>query len=161
MLIISFSKDYSVEFLCSLFGVSRTAFYRYKRGESHNSDKKYHRPKHEGRLEFLKHLKRYGSRRIRASLKKRGIKLSRQKVAELMREDGLRAIQPPKFVPRTTDSKHGKRVCPNLLLNQPKPIKPNQVWVSDITCVPLKNSEWRVPPRLPMYLDGLVYEGNC
>ena len=59
-----------------------------------------------------------------------------------MREDGLRAIQPPKFVPRTTDSKHGKRVCPHLLLNQPKPTKPNQVWVSDITYMPLKNSEW-------------------
>ena len=55
-----------------------------------------------------------------------------------MREDGLRAIQPPKFVPRTTDSKHGKRVCQNLLLNQPKPIRPNQVWVSDITYMPLK-----------------------
>ena len=77
-----------------------------------------------------------------------------------MREDGLRAIQPPKFVPRTTDSKHGKRVCPNLLLNQPKPTKPNQVW-GDITHMPLKNSKWRVPPRLPMYLDGFVYEGNC
>ena len=141
-MIISFSKDYSVEFLCSLFEVSRTAFYRYKRGESHNSDNKYHKPKHEVRLEFLKHLKRYGSRRIKASLTKRGIKLSRQKVAEFMREDGLRAIQPPKFVPRTTDSKHGKRVCQNLLLNQPKPIRPNQVWVSDITYMPLKNGQW-------------------
>ena len=157
---ISFSKDYSVEFLCSLFGVSRTAFYRYKRGDSHNSDKKYYRPKHEVRLEFLKHLKRYGSRRIKASLTKQGIKLSRHKVAEFMSEDGLMAIQPPKFVPRTTDSKHGKRVCTNLLLNQPKPTKPNQVW-GDITHMPLKNSKWRVPPRLPMYLDGFVYEGNC
>ena len=87
--------------------------------------------------------------------------MSRQKVAELMREDGLRAIQPPKFVPRTTDSKHGKRVCLNLLLNQPKPTKPNQVWVSDITYMPLKNSEWRVQPRLLVYLDGLIHPCDC
>ena len=52
-LVISFSKDYSVEFLCSLFD----HFYRYKRGESYNSDKKYHRLKHEVHLEFLKYLK--------------------------------------------------------------------------------------------------------
>jgi putative transposase len=62
-------------------------------------------------------------------------------VAEFMRENGLRAIQQPKFVPRTTDSKHGKRVCPNLLLNQPKPTEPNQILVSDITYMPLKNNE--------------------
>ncbi|MCU0467402.1 MAG: hypothetical protein MUF58_02285 [Arcicella sp.] len=55
-------------FLCSLFDVSRTAFYRYKRGESYNADQKYHRPKHEVRLEFLRNFKRYGSRRIKASL---------------------------------------------------------------------------------------------
>ena len=65
--------------------VSRTAFYRFKRGDSHNLAKKYHRPKHEVRIDFLKHLKRYGSRRIMASLIKKGIKLSRKKVAELMR----------------------------------------------------------------------------
>jgi putative transposase len=129
--------------------------YRYKRGECHNSDKKYHRPKQEVRKEFLKHLKRYGSCRIKASLTKQGIKLSRQKVAEFMRADGLRAIQPPKFVPRTTDGKHGKRICSNLLLNQPEPTKPNQVWVSDITYMPLKNSEW-----ISVYLDGLIYKSH-
>jgi len=128
--------------LCSLFGISRTAYYRYKRGKSYNADSKYNRPKHEIRIEFIRNFKRYGSRRIKASLEQKGIKLGRKKVSEIMRTEGLRAIQPPKFIPRTTDSKHGKRVCDNLLLNKPKPDAPNQVWVSDITYMPLKGGKW-------------------
>jgi putative transposase len=131
-----------VSYLCTLFEVSRTAYYRYRRGESHNSDKKYNRPKHEVRIEFIRNLKRYGSRRIKESLKQKGIKIGRRKVAEIMRKEGLRAIQPPRFIPRTTDSKHGKRVCQNLLLDQPKPARPNAVWTSDITYMPLKGGKW-------------------
>ena len=111
---------------------------RYKRGKSYNADSKYNRSKHEIRIEFIRNFKRYGSRRVKASLEQQGTKIGRRKVAEIMRKEGLRAIQPRKFIPRTTDSKHGQRVCDNLLLNQPKPHHPNQVWtvrraVSDIT----------------------------
>ena len=133
--------------LCKLFEVTgppggRTAYYRYRRGRSHNADKKYNRPKHEVRIEFIRNSKRYGSRRIRESLKQKGIKIGRRKVAEIMRREGLKAIQPRKFIPRTTDSKHGKRICDNLLLDQPKPDRPNAVWVSDITYMPLKGGKW-------------------
>lgn len=73
--------------------MSRTAYYRYRREQSHNADKKYNRPKHEIRIGFIQNLKRYGSRRIKESLKQRGIKISRGKVAEIMRKEGLKAIQ--------------------------------------------------------------------
>ena len=132
-LIYSLSRTQKVNYLCTLFEVSRTAYYRYRRGESHNADKKYNRPRHEIRAEFIQNWKRYGSRRIQESLKQKGINIGRRKVSEIMRKEGLRAIQPRKFIPRTTDSGHGKRVSPNLLLGQPKPIKPNSIWVSDIT----------------------------
>lgn len=59
-----------------------------------------------------------------------------------MRQDGFRAVQPPKFIPRATDGRHRKRVPPNLLLDQPKPAKLNSVWVSDITYKPLKGGKW-------------------
>ena len=74
-----------MSYLCLLFDVSRTAYYRYRRGKSHNSDSKYNRPRHEIRIEFIRNSKRYGSRRIRESLKQKGIKIGRRKVAEIMR----------------------------------------------------------------------------
>lgn len=84
-------------------------------------------------------MKRYGSRRIKKSLEQNGTRISRRKVAEIMRKEGLRAIQPRKFVHRKTD---GQRVCDNLLLNQPTPRAPNRVWMSDITYMPLKEGKW-------------------
>ena len=130
--------------------VSRTAYYRYARGNSYDSDKKYLRAKHEIRKEFLVNKKRYGSRRIKAAISENGIKISRKTVAKLMKQEALKALQPKSFVPKTTDSKHGKRVAENLLLNRAKPDAPDQVWVSDITYIALKNGKWAY---LVTYMD--------
>ncbi len=130
--------------------VSRTAYYRYIRGDSYDSDRKYLRAKHEIRKEFLVNKKRYGSRRIKAAISENGINISRKTVAKLMREDELKALQPKSFVPKTTDSNHGKRVAENLLLDKPKPDAPDQVWVSDITYIALKSVKWAY---LATYMD--------
>lgn len=68
--------------------------------------------------------------------------MGRFQVRALIKAAGLQAIQPKPFVPRTTDSAHGKGYQPNLLLNQPLSQAPNLVWVSDITYLPLINGEW-------------------
>jgi transposase InsO family protein len=62
-----------------------------------------------------------------------GLPLGRKKVRSFMKMENLVAIQPKSFVPRTTDSRHGKRVAPNLLLETRAPVAPNLVWVGDIT----------------------------
>jgi transposase InsO family protein len=54
-----------------------------------------------------------------------------------MKTQRLRAIQPKSFVPKTTDSRHGLGYSPNLLLEAPDPTGINQLWVGDITYVPL------------------------
>ncbi len=54
-----------------------------------------------------------------------------------MNEHGLSAIQPRSFVPKTTDSRHSYPICPNLLLERRAPQQPDEVWVGDITYIPL------------------------
>jgi transposase InsO family protein len=54
----------------------------------------------------------------------------------------LRAIAPKSFVPRTTDSRHGRRASPNLLHEAALPQAPNRVLVGDITYLPLLGGSW-------------------
>lgn len=54
---------------------------------------------------------------------------------------GLRAVQPRAYTPRTTDSTHGLRCAPNRLLDQPAPTRSNQLWVSNVTYLPLASGQ--------------------
>ena len=86
--------------------------------------------------------RRYGSRRVLEALKEQGLKAGRHRVRRLMQEQDWRAIQPRSFVPKTTNSRHGLTACPNRLIEFGKPSAPNQVWVGDITYLPLADGHW-------------------
>ncbi len=88
---------------------------------------------------FWQHSRRYGSRRLQAELQADGISIGRHQIRRLMREQGLTAIQPRSFVPRTTDSRHTLGYSENLLVGITlPPEKPNEVVVGDITYLPLQ-----------------------
>ena len=91
---------------------------------------------------FKEHKRRYGIRRICSELKDKGIKAGRYQCRKVMQKHGLKAIQPRSFVPRTTDSRHPYPISPNLLLERQPPKKPNEVWVGDITYIPLSEGRW-------------------
>jgi transposase InsO family protein len=78
---------------------------------------------------------RYGSPRMTKALKARGHECSENTVAELMREHGIRAKTPRRFV-RTTDSNHRLPVAENLLSRDFEPDGPNRRWCADITYIP-------------------------
>ena len=84
---------------------------------------------------FDENRRRYGSRRIAASLK-----IGRAVVQKVMRRMGLRAIQPRSFTPKTTESKHGLPVCANLLQDGTNaPTGKGEVFVGDITYLRLRS----------------------
>ena len=87
---------------------------------------------------FWMHKRRYGARRIAVELAAMGKSCGVDRVAKLMKTLDLRAIQPKSFKPRTTESRHSLGYSPNLLLSAPPPQKINQIWVGDITYVPLR-----------------------
>jgi transposase InsO family protein len=60
-----------------------------------------------------------------------------------MASNGLKAIQPRSFVPKTTDSRHPYRISPNLLKERGFPSGINEVWVGDITYIPMAGGTFR------------------
>lgn len=91
---------------------------------------------------FFEHKRRYGSRRIRAEMQAEGYKIGRHTIRRRMSELELKAIQPRSFVPRTTNSSHGRGYSPNLLLDRGHPVRPLEVIVGDITYLPLRSGKW-------------------
>ena len=84
---------------------------------------------------FYVHRRRYGSRRIAAALE-----IGRHQVRSVMKREDLKAIAPKRFVPRTTDSKHGLAVSPNLLRDAANaPLDKGEVFVGDITYLRLRS----------------------
>lgn len=128
-----------MQLLCRTLQLSRSCFYAWQSRE--------HQPPQAQQAQILtaafqKHKRRYGARRLAVELRELGLQLSYYQTRKLMREQGLKAIQPRSFIPRTTDSRHPYPISPNLLLGLPPPVQLNQVWVGDITYIPLKDSCW-------------------
>ena len=86
----------------------------------------------------MRHRQRYGYRRVVADLADQGWVCPASRVRRIMRGRALKAIQPKTYTPRTIDGRADKP-SPNLLLDQPLPGKPNQVWAGDITFIPTAN----------------------
>jgi len=84
---------------------------------------------------FEEHRGRYGAPRIRRALRRRGARPSKKRVARVMRTLGLRGHKPRRFR-KTTDSRHTRRIAPNLLEREFNAPAPNQVLVGDMTYIP-------------------------
>lgn len=77
----------------------------------------------------------YGSPRIHQELRAQDLRVSRKRVARLMRELGITADLPKRFVV-TTDSDHDQPVAANLLDRDFTATAPDQKWATDITYIP-------------------------
>ena len=84
---------------------------------------------------FTQHRRRYGHRRVRQQLQDQGVVCAAHRVRRLMAGLGLKALQPRSYLPKTSDGRADKPSA-NLLVGQPLPSKPNQVWTGDITFIP-------------------------
>ncbi len=131
---MSLQGSLSIERMCQLALVSRAGFYRSF--QEHLPVKEEMDVRSEIQQIVVEHRRRYGYRRVTAELRRRGLLVNHKRVARLMSEDNLLAIQRRAFVV-TTDSKHEFEVYLNLASRMTL-TGINQLWVADITYIRLK-----------------------
>jgi putative transposase len=128
--------------MCKVLSVSRSSYYAYCKSGDGAQKRVVKVVEQQVVNAFTAHRRRYGIRRLIPELQAQGLTIGHYKVRGILRRHGLAAIQPRSFVPRTTNSRHPYQISPNLVSEQAFPVKINQVWVGDITYIPLKGGQW-------------------
>ena len=119
---------------CRVLGVSRSGYYKWLRAKPSTRVIDDAMLAAEVTEVFNEHKGRYGAPRVRRALRRKGRRPSKKRVARVMRNLGLRGHTPRRFR-RTTDSRHTKRIAPNLLKRNFEVSLPNRVLAGDITYI--------------------------
>ena len=147
--------EYPLTVLCRVLEVSTSAYHSWQRRPI-----SLHQQQDallEQRIRALHHASkcRYGTPRLQADLRAEGQRVSRKRIARLMRSSGLRVKGSRRFV-RTTDSEHVLAVCPNLLNRAFDVQEATTVWASDLTFIPTKEGWLYLAVTLDLYSRAVV-----
>jgi len=126
--------NYPIRILARVMEVSRSGYYAWlSRDEGRRAIEDAHLLRLIRSI-WKKSRKTYGSPRITEDLHKLDKQVSRNRVARLMRKNGIRSKHRRRFRV-TTQSNHSRPVAPNLLEREFSAENPDKVWVGDITYV--------------------------
>lgn len=126
-----------MKLLCDTLNISRSGYYAWKRRPESERDQKNRDLTARIRLIHDKSDGTYGSPRITAELRAEGTSCGKNRVARLMKQEGLASESVKKFKIKTTDSKHDLPIAERIFETEhvESVMAPNQVWGGDITYI--------------------------
>lgn len=132
-------KNYNITELCDALGVSSSGYHAaLKRPKSPRAIENTRLLNTMTSIHEHRHTRAYGSPRMTAELRARGLSASENRVARLMRLCGLKARPRRPYRPKTTRPDHAAHPSPNLLAQAAPPLSPGTHLVSDITYIPTR-----------------------
>ncbi len=138
MMLKSLPKDcdqLSVRRFCSGLHVSRSGYYTWIEHDQ-ISDPDVHKMRIKNEIENIAvDFPKYGYRRVKIELNRRGLEVNHKIVYDIMKENNLLCSK-RQFVPRTTDSEHNRPIYLNLTKDLVV-TGINQYWAADITYIRL------------------------
>jgi putative transposase len=123
---------YPIRLMCRCLAVSRSGYYAWRKRPRSARVQQDARLRVEIAASHAASRRTYGSPRILRDLREEGHRVSRKRVARLMRDLGLEGRRRRRFR-ATTDSQHRFPVAPNVLMRDFEVAAPNTAWVTDIT----------------------------
>jgi putative transposase len=131
------SEGYPVRLLCQALKVSPSGYYDWRRRQRQPAERRAADERLQVRIARIHQASHqtYGTPRIQAQLRREGCRHGRQRIARLMRQNGLFGRQHRRFRVQTTQSRHDQPIAPHRLAGRTAPNGPNQVWLADITYI--------------------------
>lgn len=135
--------------------MSKSGYYAWKKRSKSNRAKENEDLLIEIKKVFLEHGENYGSPRICKALNKADIACSENRVARIMGENQLVAVQRRKYR-ATTDSNHNWPIAPNILRRNFNTDGPNKIWLADITYIWTWEGWLYLAFVLDLYYRGII-----
>lgn len=151
-------KDHPILRLCLHLEVSASGYYDWQRRRSCPGQRAMEDQvlaQEIGRI-HTRSRETYGAPRVEKELRQKGRCHGRNRVARLMKEQGLCGRQKRRYRVQTTDSNHDQPIAPNRLAEAPKATAPNQLWVADITYIETKEGWLYLAAILDLYSRKIV-----
>jgi transposase InsO family protein len=151
-------EDHSIHQLCKAFEVSASGYYRWKSGQSAPGPRQKQDQTLMEQIGSIHQKSRftYGAPRIQVALRALGHRHGRNRISRLMRQKQLCGRQKRRYRVRTTESNHEQPIAPNRLAQLPPPSACDQVWVADITYIPITGKWCYLAAILDLYSRRIV-----
>jgi transposase InsO family protein len=150
--------EHSINHLCETFEVSPSGYYGWYRRQAQPCERQQQDQRLKTEIARIHEQSRqtYGAPRVQMHLRGQDRRHGRNRIARLMREQGICGRQRKRYRMVTTDSNHDQPIAPNRLAELPEPHGANQVWVADITYVSTAQGWAYVTAVLDLYSRRIV-----
>lgn len=149
------ANRYPVTRLCSVMKVSRRGYYDWLGRPDSQRDLANRELLVEIKRMFYRYREVYGAPRVHQALLKQGIECGLNRVARLMRENGVIPKTVKKFRV-TTDSRKSRNPARNILDRKFEADRPNEKWVADVTYIPTREGWLFLATVLDLYSRKIV-----
>ena len=124
---------FRIKKMCKVLKASRSGYYAWRNRKPST--------RQQGNERLLEHIweahrksrRLYGSPKITLELNEQGLRCGKNRVARIMKDNGIRSEVKRRFKKKTTDSRHNYALAANLLIERRQT---EGVWASDVTFVP-------------------------